>query len=243
MYNKTSFRALIQSNIDQNGYHITVVGGAVEPRFAYSIGLYDSLNFELVFSGGVYYLKDQLLEIFRDIVNNLTVGASVMDRKITISSLGDFSFLPVHSSWKKLMLLGVIDYYKGADIPAYQIVPDPTHFTYDIPDMSKAWSSPTEPVWQWLDQKWNFDVPENSTVVTNLEALQGGTITELIRWEKNEWEMFVGAGPDVQKEDIRVVSLGTILGIDNTLLPALHLELGKGLWRADKDSEWKNWGQ
>ena len=178
MDNKTSFRTLIQSNIDHNGYHLTVVGGAVEPRFAYSIGLFNSLNFELVFSGGVYYLKDQILEIFRDIVNNLRVGASIMDRKITIVSLGDFSFLPVDSSWRNLMLLGVIDYYKGADIPAYQIVPDPAHFTYDIPDMSKKWDVSTEPVWQWLDRKWQYDVPEKSQVTTNLEALQGAAITE-----------------------------------------------------------------
>jgi len=242
MDNKTSFRALIQSNIDQNGYHITVVGGAVEPRFAYSIGLYNSLNFELVFSGGVYYLKDQILEIFRDIVNNLRVGASVMDRKITIGSLGDFSFLPVHSSWKKLMLLGVIDYYKGVDLPAYQIVPDSAHFTYDIPDMSKKWDVSTEPVWQWLDRKWQYDVPEKSQVTTNLEALQGAAITELMRWEEDEWEMFAGSGPDVEKNEIRVVSLGTILGIDSTLLPAVDLKIGKGLRRTDRDSDWNDWG-
>jgi len=38
--NKRSFKELIQRNIDQYGYHITIVGGAIEPRFAYSIGLY-----------------------------------------------------------------------------------------------------------------------------------------------------------------------------------------------------------
>ena len=76
-----------------------------------------------------------------------------------------------------------------------------------------------------------------------LKALQGEPITELMRWEKDEWEMFAGPGPEVQKEDTRVVSLGTILGIDNTLLPAVDLETGKGLWRTDRDSEWQNWEQ
>jgi len=90
----------------------------------------------------------------------------------------------------------------------------------------------------------------NDAVITDPDAVgipafeffAGEPITELMRWEEGEWEMFAGPGPEVQKEDIRVVSLGTILGLDNTLLPAVHLEIGKGLWRTDKDSEWQNWG-
>jgi hypothetical protein len=240
--NKESFKELIQSNIDRHGYHVTIVGGGIQPRFAYSIGLYSQLNFELVFPGGIYYLKDQVLQIFLEIVNNLKGSNGVMGERIAIDSLGEFSFLPVDPSWSKLMLLGVFDYYKKADIQAYQIVPDASHFTYDIPDMSKEWSSSTEPVWQWLSNKWHFKVQESSTVTTNLEALRGEAITELMRWEEGEWEMFAGPGPDVQKEDMRVVSLGTILGTDNTLLPALDLEIGNGLWRTDKESEWQNWG-
>jgi len=236
------FKDQIQANIDKYGYHITVVVGGIEPRFAYSIGLSDSLNFELVFPGGVYYLKDQVLQIFREIVNSLRAGVSMIDTTISIDGLGQFSFLPVDPSWSKLMLLGVFDYYQKFDIPSYQIMPDTAHFTFDIPDMSKKWSLATEPVWQWLGRKWQYNVPESSTVVTNLEALQGSAITELMRWEEDEWEMFAGPGPEVQKEDTRIVSLGTILGIDNTLLPAFDLETGKGLWRADRESEWQNWG-
>lgn len=242
MDNKTSFRALIQSNIDQNGYHITVVGGAVEPRFAYSIGLYNSLNFELVFTGGVYYLKDEMLRFFREIVNNLRASSDAIDQRIAIDALGEFSFFRVDPSWSKLMLLGVFDYYKKDDIPVYQIVPDAAHFTNDIPDMSRKWDVSTEPVWQWLDRKWQYDVPEKSQVTTNLEALKGAAITELMRWEEDEWEMFAGSGPDVEKNDMRVVSLGTILGIDSTLLPAVDLKIGKGLRRTDRNSDWDDWG-
>jgi hypothetical protein len=239
---RMSFKELIQSNIDRHGYHITIVGGVIEPRFAYSIGLSTQFNFELVLSGGIYYLKEQVLQIFNEIVDNLRAGSWTQGQKITIDTLGEFSFLPVHQSWSKMMLLGVFDYYKKADMRAYQIVPDAIHFTYDIPDMSRVWSVSTEPVWQWLSRKWPYNVPESSKVVTNLEALQGEPITELMRWEEDEWEMFAGPGPEVQKEDTRVVSLGTILGIDNTLFPAVDLETGKGLWRTDRDSEWQNWG-
>jgi len=83
-----------------------------------------------------------------------------------------------------MMLLGVFDYYKKADMRAYQIVPDAIHFTYDIPDMSREWSVSTEPAWQWLSRKWPYNVPESSKIVTNLEALQGEPITELFKKEK-----------------------------------------------------------
>jgi hypothetical protein len=239
---RMSFKELVRSNIDREGYHITIVGGAIEPRFAYSIGLSTQFNFELVFSGGIYYLKDQVLKIFHEIVSSLKSGRWAPDEKIEIDTLGEFSFLSVDRSWSKMMLLGVFDHYKEADIQAYQIVPEASHFTYDTPDMSREWSVSSEPVWQWLNSKWPYNVPESSTVVTNLEALCGEPITELMRWEKDEWEMFAGPGPDVKKEDTRVVSLGTILGIDKTLLPAVDIEIGKGLWRTDKDSEWQNWG-
>lgn len=239
---KKSFKELIQSNIDRHGHHITIVGGGVEPRFAYTIGLHKRLKFELVFAGGVYYLKDEVLRIFQEVVNNLGIDSDYTSKKISVDPLGEFSLSPVDSSWSKLMLLGVFDIYKNSEIGAYQIVPDAAHFTLDIPDMSKKWSLSTEPVWQWLARKWDYEVPEDSQVVTNLGALQGEPITELTRWEDGEWEMFAGAGPDIEKKDMRVVSLGTILGIDKPLLPAIHLEIGKGLWRTDQDSEWQNWG-
>jgi hypothetical protein len=236
-----SFKQLIQTNIDQYGHHVTIVKQGICPRFAYTIGLYRQFNFELVFAGGIYYLADQVLEIFNEIVNSLKVNIAALSQRIVIDALGEFSFLPVNKSWSKMMLLGVFDYYKETEIQVYQIVPDVTHFTYDIPDMSKEWSGTAEPVWQWLNCKWNYSVPEISTVITNLDALQGEPITELMRWEQGEWEMFAGPGPEVQKKDIRVVPLGTILGIDNTLLPVVNLEIGKGLWRTDKDSDWQNW--
>ncbi len=140
------------------------------------------------------------------------------------------------------MMLGVFDYYNTENINAYQIIPDSDHHTLDIPKMSNKFNVLSEPVWQWLVNKWDYAVPENSIAITNIDALKGATITEVARWEDNEWEMFAGAGPDVQKEDIRVISLGTMLGIDRTLFRVLGLAIGEGLWRDTVDSEWNNWG-
>lgn len=105
-----------------------------------------------------------------------------------------------------------------AEIQSYQIIPDANHFTYDVPNMSKQWSL-SEPVWQWLVREWKYSVPAKSKVITNLAALQGESITEMARYEEDEWEMFAGSGTDSKETDARIVSLGTILGIDSSLLP------------------------
>ena len=63
--------------------------------------------------------------------------------------------------------------------------------------MSQTWSPQSEPVWGWLAEDWNYPVPEKSIAATNLDALRGKPITEVMRWEEEEWEMFAGAGPDI----------------------------------------------
>jgi hypothetical protein len=242
MLDKKKFLELIQSNIDKYEFHITTVNSPAEPRYAYTIGLSDLFGFELIFAGGIIFLEDDLSLIFETIVEELKIETRVINRKITVDKLGVFSFSGVDSSWSKLMMLGVFDYYKISEITAFQIIPDSNHHTLDIPNMSNEWNVPLDPVWQWLVREWAYAAPENSTVVTNINALLGEAITEVTHWENDEWEMFAGPGPDVQKEDMRVVSLGTILGIDQTLLPAIDLDIGKGLWRDSAGSDWNDWG-
>jgi hypothetical protein len=238
---KQKFIELIQSNIDKYEFHITMVNSTIVPRFAYTIGLSDLFGFELIFAGGIIFMKDELFLIFNSIVEELKKEKSAAGRKISIPALGTFSFSFVDSSWSKLMMLGGFDYYKINEIAAFQIIPDSNRYTLDIPNMSNEWNISSEPVWQWLVREWDYNAPENSTVVTNVEAMLGKSITEVMRWENDEWEMFAGAGQDVPKEDARVVSLGTILGIDKTLLPAIDLDIDEGLWRDSGDSGWNSW--
>lgn len=242
MEEKQKFSNVIRNNIDQYGYHVTIVKSAVEPRYAYTIGLNDLLKYELIFAGGIHYVQDELFQIFKGVVNELKTEKVLNNQKITIGSLGAFSLATVNPSWPELMMLGAFDYYGNSDVKAIQIIPDSKHYTLDIPDMTKVFNVSSEPVWQWLIRKWDYGVPENSTVITNINALQGETITELMRWESDEWEMFAGASSDVDEKEIRVIPLGTILGIDNSLLPAVNLEIGKGLWRDSGDSQWNDWG-
>ncbi len=53
--------------------------------------------------------------------------------------------------------------------------------------------------------------------------------------------MFAGAGPDVGKEEVRVVPLGTLLGADRTLEMVTTLDVGRGVWRDREDLIWQPW--
>lgn len=47
------------------------------------------------------------------------------------------------------------------------------------------WDKEKEPVWQWLFEKWQFSVPEDSIAVTNIDALRGKKVTEAVRREED----------------------------------------------------------
>jgi len=242
MNKEKEYLKLIKSNIDDYGYHVTIVKSEAEPRYAYTIGLKNLFGYELIFAGGIYYSKDELFQIFNGLVDSLKVNPDLINEKLPVDNLGTFSFSKTHSSWNSLMVLGVFDYFDIDNIEVMQVIPDADHYTKDIPDMTKKFNQSNEPIWQWLSREWTYNVPVNSTVITNIDGLKGQAITELMRWENDEWEMFAGAGPDVDKKDIRVASLGTMIGIDDSLIPATNLAIGKGLWREDNSSDWNSWG-
>ena len=194
----------------------------------------------MIFAGGEYYSADDIKEIIRKVRDGLESNANW--KKLDIPSLGSFSFSKVHATWSKLLMLGAYDYFKVNEVDAWQILPNDEYRTLDIPDLSTEFNETSEPVWKWLVTQWDYAVPKDSTVVTNLASLKGEKVTEVMRWEESEWEMFVGAGPDVPKEEMRVVSLGTLLGIDQTLSPSINLSVGKGLWRDPVKLVWNDWG-
>lgn len=230
------FIAIIKRNVDKNGYHLMLVNGGQNPDFSYSIGLTEKFGFELIMAGGFNSIEENE-SIFDHICQNLQSGSAV-NSKFLLPGKNAFYLGVVDSSWSEKLMLGVYDYYGIDDIRAYQIIP--VERTLDAPLMSKAFV-PNDPIWKWLAMDWDIDAPKNSYVITDTDALKGKTITEVTRWEDHVWEMFSRPGPDIEKEDIRIVPLGTILGIDTTLRPIVNLAVEEGLWREDKDSNWQDW--
>jgi hypothetical protein len=242
MKSKQEFKEAIKLNIQRYGHHINLVSGGNVPRYGYTIGLCKTLGFELVIAGAIIYMKDELYMIVNCIAEILKKQEGEKTDEISVYNLGRFSLSTVDSSWSNMMMLGVFDYYGIESVKAFQIKPDIIHSTLDIPDMTRKWDPSSEPVWQWLNSEWSYPVPKHSQVITNLDALQGYAVSELMRWETDEWEMFSGAGPEIEKDQIRVVPLGLMLGIDRSLEAALNVPVGKGLWREAPTDKWNTWG-
>lgn len=230
----------IRENIARNGHHVYVVSGGATPRFAYTIGVSESIGVELILAGAIFYMLKDVTQIINSIAAQLKAQR---DREVfEVTGQGLFTLRKAHSSWATQFMLGAFDYYQERDIPALQIVPDKAHWTIDVPDMRAPWNATKEPVWRWLHEPWTYPVPENSTAATNLSALRGDRITEAARWEEGEWEICAGEAPDVPEDEMRVVHLGTLVAADGSLLPVVNLAIGEGLWRdPDPDSEWHPW--
>lgn len=238
---KSDFFRRIRANIATHGYHVTVVTGGALPRYAYTIGGKDLVGAEFIFAGGEAYSQAQVGEILQAFLSWATQAPTWQQATIAAGALGHFSLVPADSSWSQRLLLGAFDYYQPAAIPVWQIVPDSPHRTLDIPDMSTAFDVATQPVWQWLVRSWPYPVPEASMAITHLPVLFGELAREVMRWEQAEWEIFAGPGPEVPKEEMRIVPLGVLLGLDAALARAIHLPVGKGLWREEGEQEWHEW--
>ncbi|EGR0061514.1 TPA: DUF4262 domain-containing protein [Vibrio vulnificus] len=230
----------ITSNISNYGYHVYIISGGQSPRYAYTIGLSQKIGQEIVLSGAAFFSNNEVKTIIDHVASQLA-SSVVLPTVIDCGRFGQFSQRVVDSSWSKQMLLGALDYFELEEIEAIQILPDKAHWTYDIPDMSKPFNVKLEPVWKYLSEAWDIDLPESSVAVTDLDVLQGVSATEVMRWEEGEWEIFSSPGPDIPKQYMRIVPLSTLLAIDKSLYDATKLDLEKGLWRSLGDEDWNNW--
>ena len=229
---------MIRKNISAHGHHIYLVTPGPSPKFAYTIGLHEAIGAELIFAGGTYYSVSQVREILNRLASILKETRNrTMDH--ALGELGVFSLRAVSPTWSSELILGAIDYYKPSVVQALQVVPDANHTTIDVPDLSQARNAIAEPIWRWLDKAWDYPVPSNLMVITDLGALHGAPILEANRWEEDTWELFSTPSNEFDKETGRAVPFGTLLAVDSTLKSATELDVGEGIWREPEDLEWK----
>ena len=238
---KNEFISLIKANIKEFGFHITIVNSYTEPRYAYSIGLNEKFGFELIFAGGIIFYEKDIYEIFNSIATELNLDSKITHATIKTKNFGKFSFSAVDNSWSNLLVLGVYDFYNVKEIKVFQIKPEAKYYTLDIPDMEVSFDDSNNQVWKWLNNKWDLPVPETSTSLTNIQALKGEYILEVFRCDEDEWEMFSENGTNIDRGNLRIVSVGALIGIDPSLTRSLTLEIGKGIWRKSIEDDWNNW--
>jgi hypothetical protein len=232
----------IREHISKFGSHIYVVTGGGRPHFGYTIGLTESLGAELVLPGTNFYRLREVAPLIRSVIGTLLAPVAWDKVSVNADSWGTFSFRQVHISWAKNLMLGALDYYRGRDIEAYQIVPDEGHWTIDVPDLSQPLGQTQAPGWRCWNEEWKYPVPKDSMALTDLTVLRGGRIAEVMRWEEDQWEIFSGDGPDIPESERRVIELRVLLEADKSLLPAVDLEVETGFWRdPEPGSDWHPW--
>lgn len=227
--------ALIHRNIETHGFHVYLVKGGLSPRFAYTIGLSERFGAELVFAGDA--LCDAS-DVHRAIAA-CAERAFVLGDRIDVPHLGSVSAGPVLPEWSTELVLGAMDYLQRSTVACVQIVPDSTR-TIDVPSLGLP--RDRSPCWKWLSSPCPYRLSDGDVAVTNRRALLGDAVTEAVRWEIDQWEAFSCSAEDVQKEDMRVVPLATLVAADESLAPAVELEVGKGMRRTGSTSRWEAWG-
>jgi len=231
---------MIRTNISQHGCHTYFVRPAPSPKFAYTIGLSETtIGAELILAGGAYYSRHQVSEILNRLALILKETPDGVQTNHALGELGNFSLRDVNPTWSSELTLGALDYYKPAAVRVLQVVPDDQHRTIDVPDLSQVRNETAEPIWQWLDKAWDYPIPENLMVITDIGALRGAPILEANRWEEDAWELFSISSHEFDKENGRAIPFGTLVAVDPTLVLATELDVGEGIWRNPEDLEWK----
>lgn len=231
----------IRSGIASDGYHVTLVQGGRVPRFAYSVGLTQLGRPEVVLAGATSLSAKGVKQVLDEAVRVSVDRRLATDASFDVPDVGVFSVNEVHHSWSDRLLLGARDYY-ACDVVGLQLVPGEALRTVDVPDMDLPWDAGRESVWRWLVEPWDFPVAPSSVAVTNLDALRGQLVSEAARWEDSDWELFAGAGPDVPRDQVRVVPLATLLGFDPSLEPVTDLDVGTAIHRVPP-GPWEPWGR
>lgn len=225
---KDETRLSIAENIERYGYHAVVVAGGATPRWVYTIGLCETVGVELLFAGGVYYLKDEVLELVEQ-VSKSSFNHAECSQAQRIASLG-VDVVKVDAGWSERLLLGVHGYY-GTMKPALQIVPQ-KHRTIDTPRADLAFRPETAGGFRWLDEPWPYGIPPKSEAMVDIGIAFGHPAIYAARWEQDYWEIFSVPQSEIDREKARLMPLGTLLAVDPTLEDVAALSVGETSARA-----------
>lgn len=225
-------RNRINAHIQSRGYHLYVISSSDAPRYVYTIGLKERIGYELCLAGAMFFNLDEVEEIFSHLIGKLK---GMDDSRIELLSYGAVELLDVGNDWVEGLFFGSLDFYGEDFIKFKQIYLHQFKELIDVPNCSlpldqSLWSDS-------LDSEYN-----TYTAVVNKEVLNNEAVLEVMRWEQNEWEMFSYAGPNVPKNNLRIIPLKVCLRADTSLKNSLTLNVGKGAWREKRESKWNEWG-
>ena len=171
MTRKDSHMDTINIHIKKFGFHLCFASGGATPRCVHSVGLLENFGFELVFPGGIFFLKDQVQFLFKKVIEYLKMNNGEPPFNFFNKSLGEFTFKKAHDSWTTYLLKSAVTYHKRSDFTVLQIVPGEEHFTKDTPDLSLPFNTTREPICKCLKDEWSYYFPKNSNYIPKIGGL------------------------------------------------------------------------
>ena len=233
---RASALRLIERNIAAHGWHVYGVLDGAAPRFHYTIGLLEKIGFELVFAGGYFYSFDDIASIVNGCGVALLRGAALNIENVP----GTFTLGDVCAEWSKALLLGANDWY-GHTVRAKQIIPEAPYLTRDVPDMSLPASHEKNAAWVSHFSDSPDDMPEDTTVLTDLGFLRGAHATHVIKYEEGQWDCYSQDPRDMDDDAFRTVPLGVLLALEPPLRRLCEGMADKSALARDKAGRWHAW--
>ena len=208
------------------------------PTYSYTLGLLPQYGFEVLLPGQMTLLQPQRSAILNAFYNEMAQHGFI--NAFDCDGI-EYQLKRVHPTWSSLLMIGVQDYFGIQDFESFCIVPLETGATIDLPNVTITYRNTHAGCWRWLTDPWTYTIPRESTVTTNISALHGESILELVRVDTDEWEAFSVPSPNLDVGDVRVIPIGVLLASDKTLMSATELMVDTGLYRDDGGSPWVDW--
>ncbi|HUQ02973.1 MAG TPA: DUF4262 domain-containing protein [Kofleriaceae bacterium] len=230
-------RQIIRRTIVRHGHQTYMIMAGSCPRFAYTVGVSESVGAELVLAGAAIFTRDEVHVIINTVATELRAGTPA-HTVVVVEGLGSFTLRRADPTWVRWLLCCANAYYRH-DVAAYQIVPDRDHWTVDVPDMTTPWSVESAPAWRFLRDLPPATFPASAHVATGLDVLRGTLVTRATRREPSYWEAFSNAPLTMQQ--IRIVPLSTLLATDESLVDLFDLPIGQRRWRPASGHPWRRY--
>ncbi len=231
--------ARIAENIRTHGFHMTAVASGPLPKWVYTVGLRETVGYDLVYAGGAKLSVNGAASIVSAAAAAVTADPGT-DRLVAAGSR--LVLHEVDPSWSSALMLAALDFYDTDRVEARQVVEFQDRAP-DTPDMSRPWNPDEQPIWRWLGpEPWPYDaVAAETKTVTNIQALEGQPVTEASHFEEGDWQLIAGLGWEGDQDDLLEVPIGSLLGLDPSLEEITRLEPGKSMWRGGRGEPWNDW--
>lgn len=230
-------RESIQEKIDQYGcFIVQVPADDYLPGFAYTIGLYQRFNHPEIICFGLS------LQVMADLLNHaceqIKNGLSFVPNTLCEGFPEDYpvQFLPVDAAYYPYYLGTGTHFYEHTPFPAIQLVwPDKQSRFPWAPDFNPDWRR-KQPLLD-RDTDFMFQEEKNLGVFTTRQVLEGKPILYVYHDEEGDWQFHSEDEP--LEEDVRLVALTAIVGIDPGIVALHQLAYGERAWRASAADEWE----